>query len=133
MLNCEINSCFSLKKFCCWWILSTCLWFSLNYLLQWGENKVTLEIPDDSLTLIIFLLFGLNCYLCSKISWPSSINIDYDFSNWKYPLSILVHTLSLSSSSFIEEEHQIWYFFWVTYLLYEVLEHIRNANLLGNR
>jgi ethanolaminephosphotransferase len=35
----------------------------------------------------------------------------------------LLHDVSLSSSSFIEEEHQVWYFLWLTFavvILYEL-------------
>jgi ethanolaminephosphotransferase len=40
-----------------------------------------------------------------------------------FVVGTLLHLISLSSSSFIEEEHQVWYFLWLTFavvILYEL-------------
>jgi ethanolaminephosphotransferase len=37
----------------------------------------------------------------------------------------LVYTLSLSSSSFVEEEHQTWYFYWITVLVFFTFDNLR--------
>jgi ethanolaminephosphotransferase len=40
-----------------------------------------------------------------------------------FVVGTLLHLISLSSSSFIEEEHQVWYFLWLTFavvVLYEL-------------
>lgn len=36
---------------------------------------------------------------------------------WLLQCGMLVHAISLGGSSFVEEEHQTWYFYWVTLLM----------------
>ena len=39
-----------------------------------------------------------------------------------------MHTFSLSSSSFVEEEHQTWYFFWMTLMMYMCYQYFRKMS-----
>ncbi|KZC05549.1 GPI ethanolamine phosphate transferase 2, partial [Dufourea novaeangliae] len=36
---------------------------------------------------------------------------------WFFPLGAFVHAISFGGSSFVEEEHQTWYFYWATLLI----------------
>lgn len=54
--------------------------------------------------LVAFFLFVRNAWPCNALQLLLS-------------LGTLAHTLSLASTSFIEEEHQTWYFLWTTLLL----------------
>lgn len=53
----------------------------------------------------------------------SKINIFFIF-------CLLFHTISFGSSSFIEEEHQTWYYFGSTLLIILCVAEIRNMNLI---
>ncbi|XP_015174532.1 PREDICTED: GPI ethanolamine phosphate transferase 2 [Polistes dominula] len=41
---------------------------------------------------------------------------NYNTFEWIFISGTLIHSTSLISSSFVEEEHQTWYFFWVSFL-----------------
>lgn len=51
------------------------------------------------------------------------------FSHWILILGTAVHAISSSSTSFIEEEHQIWYFFWITLCTSIVFETFDNFKI----
>lgn len=55
-------------------------------------------------------------YICTQILHPGQGRVIL-------VVGTLLHVISLSSSSFIEEEHQVWYFLWLTFavvILYEL-------------
>ncbi|XP_074094863.1 phosphatidylinositol glycan anchor biosynthesis class G isoform X2 [Cotesia typhae] len=127
-LNKPMNKVFSLKKYFYFWSFSVASWFSLNYILinfiNDNENSLTFKDSPIAFIVIIFILFNLNIYLmCTKIVFPfklSVFRINSKFSslssNFMLYLAVGLHAVSLGSSSFIEEEHQTWYFYWTTFL-----------------
>ncbi|KAM0728286.1 GPI ethanolamine phosphate transferase 2 [Formica fusca] len=90
-----------------------------------NSESVTLLHPTSIFNALLFLLLVsilyINCVLCvnselSLIKFTKKPRICGVFE-----IGALLHIASLAGSSFIEEEHQTWYFFWsttVSYFLY---------------
>ncbi|XP_011308492.1 GPI ethanolamine phosphate transferase 2 [Fopius arisanus] len=108
----------SIKWFFYWWTIGVSLWLSLNHFLYNENNEVYFELRDFWIMTIVFVFFTINCCLCRPIHdiIPSSLSHCLEDSKIIFPAAMVLHAVSLSSSSFVEEEHQTWYFFWVTLL-----------------
>ncbi|XP_076621223.1 phosphatidylinositol glycan anchor biosynthesis class G isoform X3 [Colletes latitarsis] len=103
-------------------ILNTSLWISINFI--WECESISLLYTRNLITIaiVLFIITVLitNCYLLANISYfnPFTVKkIENLVGRWLFPFSVFVHAISLSGSSFVEEEHQTWYFYWVTFLV----------------
>ncbi|XP_043251717.1 GPI ethanolamine phosphate transferase 2 [Colletes gigas] len=103
-------------------ILNTSLWISINFI--WECESISLLCTRNLITIAIalFIITVLitNCYLLANISCFNLFTvkkIENSVGRWLFPFSVFVHAISLSGSSFVEEEHQTWYFYWVTLLV----------------
>lgn len=128
-LKCNHYKTFSRRKFEFWWISSIGLWLLLNYIFYLDDNDALFTLINNRLALMILIIFTINCYWCAK----TSIKMTKNYSIPIYSLSIILYTASLSSSSFIEEEHQTWYFFWPTVLLHQLFINIQKIRLFRLR
>lgn len=97
-------------------------------------NTQVIRESWKNLTKVKTILFGIKIFclliliLFFKISSITSSKINYFFI-----FCLLFHTISFGSSSFIEEEHQTWYYFGSTFLIILCVMEIRNMNLIdGN-
>ncbi|XP_078036093.1 phosphatidylinositol glycan anchor biosynthesis class G [Augochlora pura] len=99
----------------------------VNYF--WNVDGISL-LQTKNLTSIIIVLFiviilVINCCLVAGgiyVNFFMLRNTGNVLGKCLLPLGGLVHAISLSGSSFVEEEHQTWYFHWVsllTLLLYD--------------
>ncbi|CAF4009305.1 unnamed protein product, partial [Rotaria sordida] len=125
-------------------ILLSILLFSFSTILLWFNIE-----KQSFYSIIIFIIFylilkklvislgiGSICFSIIVILINKRIKIDYKIKNEDnisnkfliyYPL---FHIISLFSTSFIEEEHQTWFFFLSTYLLLITIEKKSFQNLL---
>ncbi|KAG7210192.1 hypothetical protein KM043_011749 [Ampulex compressa] len=99
-------------------ILHIALWLLVNTI--WGSEDGSIFHSKDIsniwlISAIVFILF-INCYLLATVKYTGILSFKKDKKNWIFLLATVMHAISLSSSSFIEEEHQTWYFYWVTLL-----------------
>ncbi|XP_044021004.1 GPI ethanolamine phosphate transferase 2 [Aphidius gifuensis] len=121
------NNNFSIKIFILTLFLSGIFWFVLIICLNNAniDNIYSdfIDIPNF-LKLIIISLIIFNCYLLSK---SISNNFQLNITNVSF-VGIFLYIASLTSSSFIEEEHQIWYFFYTTFLIYTMYYHVKKIN-----
>ncbi|XP_046746051.1 GPI ethanolamine phosphate transferase 2-like [Diprion similis] len=129
--NTQQDSNVILRKIYGFLIINVILWISVDYLLQGSSESLLLSNDTNSnliLTVIVVILFG-NCYLCTK----RKLSADYLIKILKskgtaqclLTMGTIIHALSFISSSFIEEEHRTWYFFWTTFcilLLYNIVK-----------
>lgn len=121
---------FSVKRFCYWWTSSAVLWLTLNHCFYSESNEEYFELRDVYTMLIVFVFFTLNCSLCPPLSASIPSTLNFELSKVVFPAFMVLQVMSLTSSSFVEEEHQTWYFYWITfasYLLWEELSRIYNA------
>ncbi|KAI4501714.1 hypothetical protein M0802_003049 [Mischocyttarus mexicanus] len=100
----------------------------------WNIETLNLSLFNNRTNCIFILsiigLLFLNCYFLAKIKYHHFILTklgNYNTFEWIFISEILIHSISLSSSSFVEEEHQTWYFFWVSFL---VLLLYKNSKIL---
>lgn len=111
------------KKTISFFLIRFSLCLGIYYLYNF--ESTTSFCPTSILNVLLFLLIisilYINCDLC--------INSDLSLTEFTkgpkirgvFQISALLHIASLAGSSFIEEEHQTWYFFWastIAYLLY---------------
>ncbi|XP_051156691.1 GPI ethanolamine phosphate transferase 2 [Leptopilina boulardi] len=123
MVNAQNHAISTSMKVICSVMANVFLWLFLNYLFEAEGNTVLYSSGTNStiLTTIVVLILVCNSYLCTKFKFniPTISQIKkYNVMKLFLILGGLLHTLSFTSSSFIEEEHQTWYFFWVTCLVY---------------
>ncbi|XP_057323888.1 GPI ethanolamine phosphate transferase 2 isoform X2 [Microplitis mediator] len=126
--NVENNIKFSFKKFLYTWTFFVIFSYLLNYSLQNfidDNNEESSEITNLSVAniIMIFILFNTNSYLISiRLDF---FNIDFNNLNFLFLLATILHASSLGSSSFIEEEHQTWYFYWATFIVFIFIYYIK--------
>ncbi|XP_011503048.1 PREDICTED: GPI ethanolamine phosphate transferase 2 [Ceratosolen solmsi marchali] len=109
-------------------VTSYIIWMFLNQLFNSEIETILFSQKLDShfvfVTIPIFGILILNCYLCAIHTLPSFK--DSTVLQILLTTGTLVHTLSLSSSSFVEEEHQTWYFYWITIIIFFTYDSLRN-------
>lgn len=121
---------FSFKKFLYTWTFWIIFSYLLNYILQNfidNNNEESTEITSLSVAniIMIFILFNINsCLLSIRIDF---VNIDFKNLNFLFLLATILHASSLGSSSFIEEEHQTWYFYWATFIVFIFIYYIKKT------
>ncbi|XP_053996555.1 GPI ethanolamine phosphate transferase 2 isoform X1 [Hylaeus anthracinus] len=102
--------------------LNTSLWILINYTLKCESISFLYTKSLITIVIVLFIITVLatNCYLIANINYFNPFIIEKrngGVGRWLFPISTLVHAISLSGSSFVEEEHQTWYFYWVTLLV----------------
>ncbi|XP_076235195.1 phosphatidylinositol glycan anchor biosynthesis class G isoform X2 [Calliopsis andreniformis] len=102
-------------------ILNMFLWTLTNYFGEfqnvfiWSWNCGTILI-----VLFVTIVLIVNSYLLAGIKYVSlftSEKTQSGLEQWLLPLGTFVHAISLGGTSFVEEEHQTWYFYWATFLM----------------
>ncbi|KAL6424028.1 hypothetical protein ACFW04_009733 [Cataglyphis niger] len=100
-----------------------CFFSCLGIYYFYNSESMTLH-PTSIFNALLFLLIVsilyINCVLCVN-SKLFLIKVTKPRIRKVFEIGTLLHIASLAGSSFIEEEHQTWYFFWcttVSYLLY---------------
>nr|XP_034180311.1 GPI ethanolamine phosphate transferase 2 [Osmia lignaria] len=88
--------------------------------LIWQSEDISL-LNSRNLTTFIVLLFIatiiiLNSCILSNVRFPTLEKIGNITGKHLFVFGSLIHAISLGGSSFVEEEHQTWYFYWVTVL-----------------
>ncbi|XP_063994998.1 GPI ethanolamine phosphate transferase 2 [Diachasmimorpha longicaudata] len=101
-----------------WWTIGISLWLMLNHLLYNESNEAYFELGDPWIIIMVCIVFTINCYLCQPIHELIPSGFYFEPSRMMFPAAMVFYGISLSSSSFVEEEHQTWYFFWGTLLTY---------------
>ncbi|XP_032688057.1 GPI ethanolamine phosphate transferase 2 [Odontomachus brunneus] len=113
------------KKTAFFFVLNASLCLGINYFVD--PESTTSPYPTSAFSLLLIVLIitilCINCYFLSsvkrgdlfliKVKKGSKIRI--------FQIGALLHVASFAGSSFVEEEHQTWYFFWgstVACLLY---------------
>ncbi|XP_076764816.1 GPI ethanolamine phosphate transferase 2, catalytic subunit-like [Xylocopa sonorina] len=108
-----------LRNVGCFLLSNLILWTLVNFL--WQSEDVSLLRSTNSIAFMIllpviliansFLLAGIESY-----NFLSFEKMDNRREIWLFSLGSLIHAISLGGSSFVEEEHQTWYFYWATIL-----------------
>ncbi|CAL7933068.1 unnamed protein product [Xylocopa violacea] len=97
-------------------------WILVNYL--WQCDDVSLLHSGNLIATVIILCIIvvsiINSYLLASVKSFNFSTFERTSSRtgiWLFSFGALVHAISLGGSSFVEEEHQTWYFYWVTILV----------------
>ncbi|KAJ8664807.1 hypothetical protein QAD02_006469 [Eretmocerus hayati] len=112
------------KWFCIIFIMSYISWELLNKILDPGSGILLFsENSNPQVVLPVTALLLINSYICSTFRAPTQKVCRFFDASFILPAANFAHGLSLSSSSFVEEEHQTWYFYWITvmtFLVYDI-------------
>ncbi|KAK2580471.1 hypothetical protein KPH14_006212 [Odynerus spinipes] len=120
----------SLEKVFKLFMINLLLWVIIISL--WGFESIN-PFPFNSVKKYMFILsitgiLFMNSYFLAKIKYsyylPSKLR-NNSILKWIFFGGILTHAVSLSSSSYVEEEHQIWYFFWSSLLVLLLYKNIK--------
>lgn len=112
---------FLLKKKCMCFALAICILFCIYFF----DNLVSSVLVTCSMSLIINFTIDVLKILLLLVMPPSKYKTKIVF-RMSMPTALLslflCHTLSLASSSYIEEEHQTWYYFTPSLLIILTLQ-----------
>ncbi|XP_017882282.1 GPI ethanolamine phosphate transferase 2 [Ceratina calcarata] len=105
----------TLKSVSSFIVLNIVSWVFINYYWQCEGPSVFHSRSSITTLIILYIIIVLitNSYLLASIR---SFNIFEKTESWLLLLGALAHAISFGGSSFVEEEHQTWYFYWVTIL-----------------
>ncbi|XP_029176896.1 GPI ethanolamine phosphate transferase 2 [Nylanderia fulva] len=99
--------------------------FFLGIYYLYNSESVTLlhrtSIFNALLVLLIVSILYINCDLCVNCDLSLKELLKRPRIRGVFEVGGLLHIVSLAGSSFVEEEHQTWYFFWcsaISYFLY---------------
>ncbi|CAD1478308.1 unnamed protein product, partial [Heterotrigona itama] len=94
------------------WLIVNCFWKD--------ENTALLHTSNLIITLCIIIVLIINSYLLANVRSFSIFKfkiIANGIGEWLLSFGTLIHAISFIGTSFVEEEHQTWYFYWVTVLI----------------
>ncbi|XP_048511974.1 GPI ethanolamine phosphate transferase 2-like isoform X6 [Athalia rosae] len=104
-------------------VVNGILWKLLDHILPDDyESALFADNTNSNLLLgLVTVIFIANCCICANLQLSFKL-ISKHIKNGPTALHLLVlgnvfHALSLNSSSFVEEEHRTWFFFWTTFCI----------------
>lgn len=104
-----------------YWIFGSFLLYLILKFLWEPDLGLSALFNVNSITIMIIGLgVALNSCLCANLHWSWDIRdrlSNYTWTEYIFFGGMIAHTISLASTSFVEEEHQTWYFFWATLLV----------------
>ncbi|XP_043527407.1 GPI ethanolamine phosphate transferase 2 isoform X3 [Frieseomelitta varia] len=109
----------SLKGVVFFIFLNVLLWLIVNCFCK-EENTALLHTSNLIITSCIIIVLIINSYLLANIRSFSIFRvkiIENGIEEWFLSFGTLIHAISFIGTSFVEEEHQTWYFYWVTVLI----------------
>ncbi|XP_015438915.1 PREDICTED: GPI ethanolamine phosphate transferase 2 [Dufourea novaeangliae] len=103
-------------------VLNIGLWLLINYFSEFEGISLLYSKQLISIVILLFIVIVLiiNCYLLVSGNYFKFLTLEETVNKmgkWFFPLGAFVHAISFGGSSFVEEEHQTWYFYWATLLI----------------
>ncbi|XP_014222688.1 GPI ethanolamine phosphate transferase 2 [Trichogramma pretiosum] len=105
------------------WILLNGAFGSEAYSIIFLPNRF--DVYSLCIAIVGFGTSIYNCYLCAHRFLPISKLKNMSSLECLLAIGTLGHALSLASSSFVEEEHQTWYFYWISLIVYITFRHFK--------